>query len=263
MSTKTTAPTLSPLAQRVNDHLAAEDDYLVSAGHFGPGKGEDECLTMFELDLIDWGLTVGLAYGVARAEDPFERVQSVVERAAQAARAAYARWASFDGMEATQELLNGKAYAQDRRERPVSPESAPAIELDDEARYVLERSIYFDRIAESVQGAHDADDLERRLRNGIEIAALMRAHETGFLPVSSVEWAARVVGERMADEVSDLEHERERVARLDAGEKDSGLEECSEGEIASLREWIAELERLTVARPAFLTLIGAEQKVAA
>lgn len=51
-------------------------------------------LGTFELDCIDWGLTYGIAYALARAEDPFERQESVAGRAEEAARIAYEGWGS-------------------------------------------------------------------------------------------------------------------------------------------------------------------------
>jgi hypothetical protein len=49
-------------------------------------------LSQFERDCRDWGLVFGVAYGIARGEDPFEREDSVTSRALAAAGGAFRRW---------------------------------------------------------------------------------------------------------------------------------------------------------------------------
>lgn len=46
----------------------------------------------FELDLRDWGLVYGMAVGIARSENPWEPLESVVARAGVAAREVYESW---------------------------------------------------------------------------------------------------------------------------------------------------------------------------
>lgn len=42
-------------------------------------------LSNFEMDLRDWGMYFGIAFGIARGEEPFEAAESVAIRAAEAA----------------------------------------------------------------------------------------------------------------------------------------------------------------------------------
>jgi hypothetical protein len=49
-------------------------------------------LTDEQLDARDWGYTYGIALAIARAEDPFEPLSSVVDRARGAAFEAHAAW---------------------------------------------------------------------------------------------------------------------------------------------------------------------------
>ena len=44
------------------------------------------------MDLRDWGMTFGLAYGIARGEDPYESNESVAQRALDAARMVWKGW---------------------------------------------------------------------------------------------------------------------------------------------------------------------------
>ena len=48
--------------------------------------------SQFELDLRDWGLIYGIAYGLARATEPKDSNDQVGERAYKVARASFARW---------------------------------------------------------------------------------------------------------------------------------------------------------------------------
>ncbi len=50
-------------------------------------------LSEFEMDLLDWGCAFGIAFGLARAEEPCESNVSVGQRALEAARAAHVRYA--------------------------------------------------------------------------------------------------------------------------------------------------------------------------
>jgi hypothetical protein len=75
-----------------------------------PRPSHDENLSQFELDCRDWGLTFGIAYGIARGEDPFEAERSVTDRALAAARDAFARWGGSG-------IFTDEAFAKDRAER--------------------------------------------------------------------------------------------------------------------------------------------------
>ncbi len=78
----------------------------------------DELLSPFELDCRDWGFAFGVAYGIARGEDPFEADHQVAERALQAARTAFLRWGG-------DKIFTTEAFDRDRAERPM-PEEAMA-----------------------------------------------------------------------------------------------------------------------------------------
>lgn len=76
----------STLTDRVYAALAAEEhDALYIAAHAA------ETQTERDLDLIDWGMAVGIAFGIARGEDPYESPEAVIARAEQAASEAWAR----------------------------------------------------------------------------------------------------------------------------------------------------------------------------
>jgi hypothetical protein len=64
--------------------------------------------TIHELDLSDFAVIAGVAYAIARGEDPFEPDGSVVERAGAAAALAHDRWGQWE-----------VTYEQDRAARPV------------------------------------------------------------------------------------------------------------------------------------------------
>ncbi len=53
---------------------------------------EGSHLTSWENDLRDWGMVYGFAYGVARAENPWQPEALAIGEALNAARAAFARW---------------------------------------------------------------------------------------------------------------------------------------------------------------------------
>ena len=88
-----------------------------------PPKGEDSALdglrvyprhsdglSEFEFDCRDWGFVFGVAYGVARSENPFEPNDELIERALLAARDAYARWGGA-------KIFTSEAYDEDRAGR--------------------------------------------------------------------------------------------------------------------------------------------------
>ena len=53
----------------------------------------DDCRDMsaYEMEVRDWGVYFGVAYGIARSEDPFESTDQVGERAFAAAEEAWTR----------------------------------------------------------------------------------------------------------------------------------------------------------------------------
>lgn len=56
--------------------------------------GERLPLTETEMDLRDWGCVYGIAFGLARSEEPCEPLEQVAERALDAAWLAYRDWGS-------------------------------------------------------------------------------------------------------------------------------------------------------------------------
>jgi hypothetical protein len=48
-------------------------------------------LSEFELDLRDWGVVYGMAFGIARSEQPFETLEAAAERAYDPAQLALGR----------------------------------------------------------------------------------------------------------------------------------------------------------------------------
>jgi hypothetical protein len=102
---------MSSLAEKVYTQISPggnSNDSLLNAAAEPWGRRD---LSTFEMDVRDWALVVGVAYGIARSEDPFESFESVADRALEAARAAYARWAGApsDPPERDQEM---RAIAQ-------------------------------------------------------------------------------------------------------------------------------------------------------
>jgi hypothetical protein len=71
----------------------------------------DPGLTAFESDCRDWGFTFGVAYGIARGEDPYESDDRVCERALTAAREVFSRFSQED-------IFTEHAYSADRAARP-------------------------------------------------------------------------------------------------------------------------------------------------
>ncbi len=104
MSTTTLS---SALAERVHAAMAAEDSSALDHGGTYPTKPDEAYLSTFELDCREWGIMYGFAYGIARGEDPYESVQSVGERALEAATEAWKRYGNDD-------VLTGAAYWKSR-----------------------------------------------------------------------------------------------------------------------------------------------------
>jgi len=125
MSTTTQGPPvipsdapLSPLGQAVYNCISRDRDfghpYLVHAGDL-PAVPDGEYMTRFELDCVTWGLTYGVTYGIARAQDPFEAEDDVLERVLEAAKAAYALYAG-------DAIFTTVGYLTDRLSRPNAPQ---------------------------------------------------------------------------------------------------------------------------------------------
>jgi hypothetical protein len=75
----------------------------------------DRGLTDFEADCRDWGFVFGLAYGIARGEEPYESDDSVCERAMTAAREVFSRFSKSD-------IFTEEAFLADRATRPDARE---------------------------------------------------------------------------------------------------------------------------------------------
>jgi hypothetical protein len=76
-------------------------------------------LTAFEADCRDWGFTFGVAYGIARGEDPYESDDRVCERALMAAREVFSRFSQED-------IFTEHAWSADRAVRPGPRGADPA-----------------------------------------------------------------------------------------------------------------------------------------
>jgi hypothetical protein len=76
-------------------------------------------LTAFETDCRDWGFTFGVAYGIARGEDPYESDDRVCERALTAAREVFSRFSQAD-------IFTEHAFSTDRAARPVPRDAGAA-----------------------------------------------------------------------------------------------------------------------------------------
>jgi hypothetical protein len=92
-----------------------EDHPLSKARTFPWTTGKN--LSEFESECRDWGFVYGLAYGMARGEDPYESTGSVSIRAMGAAIEAFKRWGGDD-------IFKADAFARDRAARPETAEVA-------------------------------------------------------------------------------------------------------------------------------------------
>lgn len=98
----------------IREPAVGDDTPLEAAGTY-PARPADECLTPFELDCRDWGFVFGIAYGIARGDDPWEPDEEVLARAHAAAREAFQRWGGSD-------IFTDEAFTRDRATRPVPNE---------------------------------------------------------------------------------------------------------------------------------------------
>jgi hypothetical protein len=102
------------LADKVSTVLAA----VAGSGFMDPvqtmsiyPRALEPGLTAFESNCRDWGFTFGVAYGIARGEEPYESEDSVCERAMTAAREVFARFSQAD-------IFTEQAFIADRDARP-------------------------------------------------------------------------------------------------------------------------------------------------
>jgi hypothetical protein len=93
MTTETAVAPPKTLDERVEAILGSEEPRgIFDAASSQPADlGEHECMSTYELNLLEWGMIVGLAFGIARLEEPCECMASVARRAREAAEAVYAR----------------------------------------------------------------------------------------------------------------------------------------------------------------------------
>ena len=108
------------LAEIVYQHLSKEPGLhgILSAALPPTQEGYR---TTHELDYADFALTVGVAYGIARGEDPYETGRSVKARVVEAAPIAFNRWGSWE-----------VTLDQDRAQRPVPADHPDAPDAQDE-----------------------------------------------------------------------------------------------------------------------------------
>jgi hypothetical protein len=106
-------PAHMTLAEKLYDVLLEERTsnagHPLNVSHAFPFTA-GEVLSEFELDCHDWGFVFGLAYGLARSEDPDGPEADVSSRALSAAREAFTKWGGDD-------IFTATAFAQDRAAR--------------------------------------------------------------------------------------------------------------------------------------------------
>jgi hypothetical protein len=85
------ATTSNAIADKISAILDLDD---TGRGFIGVASRRPQVkhFSAWELDLIDWGAIYGLAFGIARAENPWESVESVAERALAAAWPKFLAW---------------------------------------------------------------------------------------------------------------------------------------------------------------------------
>lgn len=91
------ASSAEDLGQRVYAMIAV-DRGPIEYAHEGWEQQSKTPLSAFELNIRDWSLMLGLAYAIARGEDPYAPDDATAEKAIEAARAA---WNRFDPALAT------------------------------------------------------------------------------------------------------------------------------------------------------------------
>jgi hypothetical protein len=106
-------------------------------------RQREEGLTDFELDCRDWGFVFGVAYGIARGEEPYESDNSVCERAMTAAREVFSRFSASD-------IFTHTAYDLDRSHRP-DPRALEAAGQEPDQQPALEEEQVDERPAQRVR----------------------------------------------------------------------------------------------------------------
>lgn len=102
---------LSPDARLIYDLFAGDDDELQrGCGQF-PAVPRGALLTDFEMDCKDWGLVVGLAFGLEFERNPRSSQADLAERALATAREAWSAWGDPD-------LFTDRPFLVDRSVRP-------------------------------------------------------------------------------------------------------------------------------------------------
>jgi hypothetical protein len=89
-------------------------------------RAVDPGLTDFEADCRDWGFVFGLAYGIARGEEPYESDQSVCERAMTASREVFSRFSKSD-IFTEDAILADRELRPDTREPTLDQESSENV----------------------------------------------------------------------------------------------------------------------------------------
>jgi hypothetical protein len=155
------------------EHNSSEDAHSAALPEHQRGQR-----TSHELDVASFANAVGVAYGIARGEDPFEPSESVAERAGAAATIAFERWGHWD-----------VTYEQDRAARPV-PIVYPGAKHVDRAtpwEPIEDVSNALDKI-EAVVGAGDRERLQTMYRDLQDMAArVYREHQAAATsPIETV-----------------------------------------------------------------------------
>ncbi len=95
MPTMTTSSTAAALEEKLRNVLMQDDNGQGPISRCGerPSWADDgRSLSETEMDLRGWGVVYGMAFAIARMDDPFESTGQVAERALPAAWGAYQEW---------------------------------------------------------------------------------------------------------------------------------------------------------------------------
>lgn len=92
----TATPTMT-LEQKLRAILRQDDTGRGPIGRAATYPSRDVFqATTFELDIRDWGVYYGMAFGIARGEDPFEPQEDVALRALEAANSVFREFGGFN-----------------------------------------------------------------------------------------------------------------------------------------------------------------------
>ena len=120
------------LAKKVYNVLTT-NDFADSVTGVRDSRPECSGLGEFESDLLDWGTAYGIAVGLARTEEACESIDSVADRAFEAASELFSsrEWGSFHVRPQRDELVEAVLRAWKRNgRRNIDIEDATAIEFD-------------------------------------------------------------------------------------------------------------------------------------